>query len=304
MDKNLNEKGLTRAFNRRSSKKVEEKGETIKETETITENANPEKKDNYKIANFAEDFIDRANYNGMDIVFVLDTTASMSPYIEGAKESIRVIIADARESLKEMEQSEDTLKFALVVYRDHPPEDTTYVTQICDFTDAASILEYLSKVTAQGGGDGSEAVLDGLNDAIYKTSWRSDSEKYLFMVLDWPPHGQRFNSSSDNFPNGCPCGYHEKDLLPKMREMKIDFTIIKVADQINTMIDLFSQFINIEVHQPQIFSQKSKYRGSKGAEDYTEGVKKEMSRACGGKVKKNLDIYRDSKKASTKKETD
>jgi hypothetical protein len=292
MNINLNRRGLNRAFNKDVEKK--EEVEKIK----IEDN----KPENYKIANFVEELKERANYNGMDIVFVLDTTASMSAYIEGAKESIRTIIADAQKSLQELEQPEDSLKFSMVAYRDHPPEDPTYVTNVCDFTDSVSVLEFMNKLTADGGGDGSEAVLDGLYDAIYNVKWRENSEKFLFLVLDWPPHGKRFNSSSDNFPDGCPCGYHEKDLLPKLREMMVDFTIIKIADYINTMIELFSQYINIDVHQPKIFAKKNSYTysGTEGMKLYEESVKTEMKKACASKVNRNLDIYMENKKAKNK----
>jgi hypothetical protein len=293
MEKNLRSEGLDRAF---EGLEIEEnlKIEKVTDTPKVKE----EKQENYKIANFAEDLKDRANYNGMDIVFVLDTTASMSPYIEGAKESIRTIIADAKKSLEELEQPEDSLKFSMVAYRDHPPEDTTYVTNVCDFVDSNTVLEFMNKLTANGGGDASEAVLDGIYDATHKIKWREDSEKYLFLVLDCPPHGKRFNSSSDNFPDGCPCGYHEKDLLPKLRDMKVDFTIIKIADYINAMVDLFSQYINIDVHQPKVFEQKNNYiysSGSTGLSDYTECVKTEMKKACASKVTKNLEVYRENK---------
>jgi hypothetical protein len=281
---NLKSKNLDKAF---SGVKIS--------SESPNEIVDDGKPETYKIANFTEELKDRANYNGMDICFVLDVTASMSSYIEGEKESIRTIIADAKQSLVEMEQDEDTLKFSMVIYRDHPPEDTTFVTQVLDFSDSKTALDFLDNARAQGGGDGSEAVLDGLNDAINTVKWREDSEKFLFLALDWPPHGKRFESTSDNFPNGCPCGYHEKDLLPKIRDMKIDFTIIKIADYINTMIELFSQYCNIDVFQPKIFKQKQAFGGSTSSA-YTESVKVAMSKNISSNINTKLMVYSENYK--------
>lgn len=64
-----------------------------------------------------------------------------------------------------------TLRFAIVSYRDHPPQDSTYVTQILDFTDGHSAGEYVNKLQAWGGGDEPEAVHDGLMDSCKKLNW-------------------------------------------------------------------------------------------------------------------------------------
>jgi hypothetical protein len=40
-----------------------------------------------------------------------------------------------------------------VTYRDHPPQDSTYVTKILDFTDEKEAIQYVKKLEAYGGGD-------------------------------------------------------------------------------------------------------------------------------------------------------
>jgi hypothetical protein len=102
--------------------------------------------------------------------------------------------------------------------------------------------------------------MDGLYDALYNVEWRTNSEKFVFLILDSPPHGTRFGSSNDRFPDGCPCGHSEMTLLPKMKEIKIDFTILKVNDEVNKMIELFSQYINIDVLKPSCLKN---YSGSR-----------------------------------------
>ncbi|MFM7851163.1 MAG: hypothetical protein ACKO96_04415 [Flammeovirgaceae bacterium] len=45
------------------------------------------------------------------------------------------------------------MRFAIVSYRDHPPQESSYVTQIKDFTDATDAIDYVNKLVASGGGD-------------------------------------------------------------------------------------------------------------------------------------------------------
>ena len=68
------------------------------------------------------------------------------------------------------------------------------------------IIRFIDRLSADGGGDGPEAVLDGLYDSINKMSWNVNSLKYIFHIADAPPHGSEYSHSRDGFPEGCPCG--------------------------------------------------------------------------------------------------
>jgi hypothetical protein len=206
--------------------------------------------ESYKLTNFEEEIKSKENFEGMDLCFILDVTGSMSSYIEGTKQTIKNIMNDAKLSLEKLEKSEDLLRFAIVAYRDHPPQENTFVTKICDFTTSEKALAFLNELTADGGGDAPEAVLDGLYDGLYNVAWNKNTEKFIFLIADAPPHGKRFTKGGDGFPDGCPCGYSEVNMLPKLKDMKIDFTIIKLNSSIDEMIKLFSQYCNIDVHCP------------------------------------------------------
>ena len=272
---NLNKKQLNIAFNKPYI------------NNEVNSNSKTEEPEEIRIANFAEELKDRSNYDGIDICFVLDVTASMSPYIQGAKQSIYTIINDAKNSLEKLKAKEDSLKFAVVAYRDHVPQDNTFITKICDFTSSDVAEKFLEGLEAQGGGDQAEAVMDGLNDGIFNVKWREKSEKFMFLVLDSPPHGKQFGSYSDGFPEGCPCGDSEVKMLPVMRDMKIDLTVIKIDDAIDTMIRIFSQYINIDVFQPKIFKQKHKM----DLNTYTKEVSSGMGGGCSRKINYNLNSY-------------
>jgi len=134
----------------------------------------------------------------LDLVFTLDCTGSMGSYIQSAKKNIETIVA-------KLEQSEGyDLRFALVAYRDHPPQDQTYVTKPFAFTsDLSQMKSNLGTLSAQGGGDGPEAVGAALK-ATLEQDWRERATKVAILIADAPPHG--LGESGDGFPNGAPDG--------------------------------------------------------------------------------------------------
>lgn len=55
------------------------------------------------------------------------------------------------------------------------------------------MLDYIKTLDCSGGGDGAEAVFDGLWESSKNTSWRDSktlpSLRYVFHITDQPPHG-------------------------------------------------------------------------------------------------------------------
>lgn len=119
----------------------------------------------------------------MEVVFVLDTTGSMSGLIQGAKEKIWSIAGSMTQT-----QPTPSIKFGLVAYRDRGDE---YVTARTDLTgDLDQIYATLMDFNAAGGGDSPESVNQALHEAIAKMSWSRDPDSYraVFLVGDAPPH--------------------------------------------------------------------------------------------------------------------
>ncbi|MDH3638335.1 MAG: VWA domain-containing protein [Gammaproteobacteria bacterium] len=119
----------------------------------------------------------------IEVVFVLDTTGSMSGLIQAAKDKIWSI-ANTMVSA----QSAPEIKMGLVAYRDR---GDTYVTQVLDLSaDLDSMYAKLMDFRAAGGGDGPESVNQALYDAVHKMSWSQDQNAYrvVFLVGDAPPH--------------------------------------------------------------------------------------------------------------------
>lgn len=134
----------------------------------------------------------------LDLVFTMDCTGSMGSYIQSAKQNIELIarrLADAKGY---------DLRFGLVAYRDHPPQDQTFVTKSFPFTSHVQEMQQrLSTLRAQGGGDGPEAVAAALRTTRLM-NWRDDATKVVIFIADAPPHG--LGEDGDGFPDGAPDG--------------------------------------------------------------------------------------------------
>lgn len=119
----------------------------------------------------------------IEVVFVLDTTGSMSGLINAAKEKIWSIASTMAQA-----QTAPEIKMGLVAYRDR---GDAYITQTIDLSnDLDSMYAKLMDFRAQGGGDGPESVNQALYDAVHKLSWNQDENTYkvVFLVGDAPAH--------------------------------------------------------------------------------------------------------------------
>ena len=119
----------------------------------------------------------------VDVVFVLDTTGSMSGLIQTAKEKIWSIATTMASA-----QPTPEIRIGLVAYRDR---GDAYVTKVVDLSsDLDSVYATLMDFQAGGGGDSPESVNKALNDAVNKMSWSEGKQAYqvVFLVGDAPPH--------------------------------------------------------------------------------------------------------------------
>ena len=122
-----------------------------------------------------------------DLVFVQDCTGSQGSYITSATKNIQAISQHIFESGKL--QAQEDLRIGLVAYRDHPPQDHTYVTKNFGFSsDIYQVEKNLGTLYASGGGDGPEAVTAALAEAL-NMDWRPEASKMVVLIADAPPHG-------------------------------------------------------------------------------------------------------------------
>jgi hypothetical protein len=119
----------------------------------------------------------------IEVVFVLDTTGSMSELLQAAKQQIWSIANELACAKPAPE-----LRIGLVAYRDRYD---AYVTRRTDLTtDLDAIYTELVGLQADGGGDEPESVNRALYEAVTEIGWSTDPRTYraIFLVGDAPPH--------------------------------------------------------------------------------------------------------------------
>jgi hypothetical protein len=167
-----------------------------------------------------------------DLLFLVDTTSSMSGYINAAKEQIRTIVSNLDDTFF----GKAEVRMAVVGYKDHA--DTPNI-QFLDFTPSAREVEsFISTLSARGGGDMPEDVLGGIRQALNAT-WRLQN-RCIIHIGDAPPHGRDFHTSpgvNDKYPK-CgsePHGLTYAPLLRRMINLKINYTLLRIHDETDRM---------------------------------------------------------------------
>jgi hypothetical protein len=117
----------------------------------------------------------------LDLLFLLDTTGSMSDELRRIQDTLDSIVQRI-----DTFQPRPNLRLGLVAYRDRGDE---YVTLTYDFTaNIARFREVLNGLAADGGGDTPESVNEALHEAIQGVQWNSDAVRLVFLVADAEPH--------------------------------------------------------------------------------------------------------------------
>lgn len=121
---------------------------------------------------------------GLDLVFLIDTTASMDPFLDAAKRSVDHLITEIAALIP-------NTRLGMVAYRDRGDAYVTRLTPISN--DRYAILNFLESLEATGGGDVPEAVLTAVEVALDDLDWRSGASRVLLLVADAPPHAQEMS---------------------------------------------------------------------------------------------------------------
>ncbi|OPZ85402.1 MAG: hypothetical protein BWY76_01426 [bacterium ADurb.Bin429] len=100
----------------------------------------------------------------IEVVFVLDTSGSMSGLIQNAKEKIWSIA-----NMLVTGKPSPNIKMGLIAYRDRGDAYMTKFTPLSDDIDA--VYAELMQFKAEGGGDTPESVNQALHEAVTKIAW-------------------------------------------------------------------------------------------------------------------------------------
>lgn len=127
----------------------------------------------------------QATVRQLDLVFCIDTTGSMAPYIDAVRQAVRRIT----EQMQSLGGVQPNIAFGVVAYRDHNDKSTSYLTRTFKLqTSAEAMLAQIAGLDADAGGDIPEAMYDGIDAALTEIDWRQGSHRVVCVIADSSAH--------------------------------------------------------------------------------------------------------------------
>ncbi len=138
----------------------------------------------------------------VDIVWVIDTTVSMRPYIQDTLD----LVQTASTKMAENHPDNVVLNFGVWGYRDSVEyiskigyTTKNYTPELVGIQDFVNVLSNV-EVTKVDSVDYPEDMFSGVSDAMEKTTWSSEGIKLIILVGDAPSHqsGHKWNLSAQD----------------------------------------------------------------------------------------------------------
>jgi Mg-chelatase subunit ChlD len=137
--------------------------------------------------------LDDMRSRGLDVVFVLDATDSMAPYIGQGKQRLRQIISLVTHLVGTSGKSSrlPTVRFGLVAFKDYGDDYGVGATKSLPLTGEVNQLQTaMDQIVAGGGGDIPEPIHDALRAATDARAigWNRSRKNVIVLVTDAPVH--------------------------------------------------------------------------------------------------------------------
>ena len=174
----------------------------------------------------------------LDLMFIMDLTGSMDPFIEKAKENVLNII---NRIVIECPGIDVYLSF--IGYRDVDDISAGDYT-IIDFTkNHYQFQNSIKGVTAHGGnGDWPEDMAWGFETALGK-SWKNDA-RFAVLLGDTPCHGNKYHDLNDFHPNGVPGRKNIEESIKELAEKNISLFCMEITNLTKKMFQIFGNIYN------------------------------------------------------------
>lgn len=153
----------------------------------------------------------------VDLVMCIDGTGSMGPIIEQVKSSALNFYKELEEKMDTKEKKIDQLRAKVIVFRDYWADSADKVMEISEFydlrTQASEFANFVSGITAQGGGDEPENGLEGLALAL-KSDWEKSQDfakqrHVVVLYTDASAHSLEKDTKPDHYPTDIPQTFDE-----------------------------------------------------------------------------------------------
>ena len=187
-----------------------------------------------------EDFI---NQSRLDIIFIVDCTNSVNPYLETIKNNFTKMIDKIQDECQMA-----TIYIGFIGYKDFP--DLALSGQYMNIkltTKLNLIAEEIKNLKSNGGGDIAEDIAGAFELAL-NNDWKGIS-RFAILAADAPCHGDEFHGKSntknyENYPQGDPKNRDIKEFVRKFAEKNISLFCAKFSDETDLMFDIFSKEYN------------------------------------------------------------
>lgn len=234
----------------------------------------------------------------MDVLFVLDCTASMTPWIRAAQNQVRRTL----DSLQ-VEHPDTNFRGGLIVYRDYGDE---VMSRVLGFTSDLQRLEtVLNEEYAEGGDDDAEDLTGALWTAA-RMDWESPI-RHVFVITDAPAHGERYHTLhvSDRFPEGDPQGRVLENEVERLARANVNMTFIRIHSRTDALISILSRVYTTtyprtaEFHVEELVPQHrlpppmafGRHEMPAGDEETVASPDAVLSRAVSRAVTQSLSVY-------------
>jgi hypothetical protein len=157
----------------------------------------------------------------VDLVFVLDATASTECVFEHMRDQVADVAAGFHQQNRQVLDS-----YAVVIYRDpvdNPREDVNEFLPLTDNLEA--VEQYLRDVVSSGGRDDPEDWAGALDLALHSIVWRT-GKKCIYWITDANAHGQKFSGDPRDAHNDQEARLER--LIQEMAQKRIYFVGINV----------------------------------------------------------------------------
>ena len=153
------------------------------------------KKGSFFINTIIDNSIDR---NKCDILFMVDSTGSMSPYLKATIDNCVKIV----ENINRNYNSKKQLKYGAIFYRD-PFDQPSITHSVYNLTSNKTEFQNSIKDETTRGGGGPEDWNGAYEIAINKINWTNNSNKIVIHIADAGAHGVEF-TPGDSYPEEGP----------------------------------------------------------------------------------------------------
>ncbi|KAF2733344.1 hypothetical protein EJ04DRAFT_468499 [Polyplosphaeria fusca] len=197
-----------------------------------------------------------------DVLFLIDTTYSMQPYIDAAKDQVYAIISGIETAFL----GDSTVRVAVVGYKDHGDSPNI---EFLDFTSSlGQARDFLGKLSAAGGDDFPEDVLGGLWQAT-TASWTQPT-RCIFHIADAPGHSRALHDlyeSEDYYytPGTEPHGLTYAPIVQNLVELGVDYTFFHIAPHTDRMLSAFSRVYQAAGADSKLLPSNKYHGGASGA---------------------------------------